>query len=84
MAQQAGDGVGADQLLGGGPGGSTLRVEVELPQIFTSLGGRLRRSASTQQRAAQVDQTNVGHLPGEGDVQDGEPGAGVSHHLEQC
>ena len=69
MAQQAGDGVGADQLLGGGPGGSTLGVEVELPQVGAAAG--------------EVQQPRVRDGGGVGDVEDGEARRGVGHHGQQ-
>ena len=68
VAQQAGDGAGADQLLGGGAGGS-LGVEVELPQVAAAAG--------------EVQQPRVRDGGGVRDVEDGEARRGVRHQPQQ-
>ena len=40
--------------------------------------------AGPHQGTTQLEQAQVGDLPGEGDVEDGKPGAGVGHHPQQA
>ena len=76
MGEEAGDGGGFDLSVCR----EVLGVEVKFPQISAAPGGFGWWSGSPQERTTELDQALVGDLPGEGDVEDGEPGAGVGHH----
>ena len=79
MGEEAGDGGGFYLSVCG----QVLGVEVKFPQISAAPGGFGWWSGSPQERTTELDQALVGDLPGEGDVEDGEPGAGVGHHPQQ-
>ena len=78
VSEEAGDHLGHDLVL-------LLRVlgvEVKLPEVFAAGGGAARAWSCPHQRPAKVDQTNVSDQGGEGDVKEGEAGAGVRHHRQ--
>ena len=59
-----------------------LRIEVKFPEILATQSGGSWSSSGPDQRSAEIDEADVGDLLGEGDVEDGEAGARVRHHVE--